>query len=152
LKWDIDKLTQEKENCHRDPYAFIDEIDYNKELFGFIKARVNTNAKAEPKRPRVATRSRFRQFFIDKNKASIIICPVLKCREYCIETEGTVLIDRFLKHLKIVHHLRPDREFIQKLTNTISYIRGSDKIPYRDPFFHIDYENLLQNLEQEGAK
>jgi hypothetical protein len=139
---------------YQDPYAFIDEIDYNKELFEFIKARVDRNAKSVAKRTRVSTSPLFRQFFIDKRKASIIICPISKCREYCIETEGTAVVDRFLKHLKIVHQLTPDGEFIQKLTSTISYIRGSDKIQYRDPFFHVDYENLSQNLSHgtEGVK
>jgi len=142
----------EHANEYRDPYAFIGEIDQNKELFEFIKARVDPNAKAVPKRPRPPTSAQFRQFYIDKKKASIIICPVSKCREYCIETGRRSLVNQFLKHLKIVHHLTPNQEFIQKLTDTISYIRDNDKIPYKDPFFHMDYENLLQNLEQEGAK
>ena len=140
--------------AYRDPLAFIEEIDYNKELFAFIKARVDPNAKAVRKRPSQSTSAPFRQFFIEKSKASVIICPVLKCREYCIETEGAAILDRFLKHLKIVHHLTPNQEFIQKLADTINFIRGNDKIPYRDPFFHVDYENLIRNLDQgeEGAK
>ena len=135
--------------AYRDPLAFIEEIDYNKELFAFIKARIDPNAKAVRKRPRVSTSAPFRQFFIEKSKASVIICPVLKCREYCIETEGSAVLDRFLKHLKIVHHLTPNQELIQKLDYTISYIRGNDKIPYKDPFFHVDYESLIRNLELE---
>ena len=136
---------------YHDPYAFIEEINYNKELFEFIKARVDPNAKPVPKRFRPVTNSPFRQFYIDKQKASVIICPLPKCREYCIETGRRSLVDQFLKHLKIVHHLTPNQEFIQKLSSTIGYIQGNDKIPYRDPFFHIDYESLLQNLDQAGG-
>lgn len=129
-----------------DPYSFLNEIDYNKELFGFIKARVDPNAKPVQKNGRIVTISRLRQFFIDKKKASVIICPDVKCREYCIEGEGSSLVDRFVKHLTVVHHLTPSSEFTQKLSNTISYIRDNSKIQYRDPFFHVDYDNLLQNL------
>lgn len=149
-------MTIYEERTSRDPYAFIDQIDFNKELFAFIKARVDPNAKPAPKTRKAVSNPRFRQFFIEKSKASVIICPDPKCREYCIETGGLVLVNRFVKHLKIVHHLTPSSEFIQKLRNTISYIRNSDKIPYRDPFFHVDYENLLSNLDhsrsKEGAK
>jgi hypothetical protein len=144
-------MMYEKERINRDPDAFINEIDYSKELFGFIKARVDPNVKPVPKRSRLVTSSPFRQFFIDKKKASIIICPDSKCREYCIETERSALVDKFVKHVKIVHHLTLNQEFIQKLSNTISYIRGNDKIRYTDPFLHVDYDILLKNLDQTGG-
>ena len=63
---------------YHDPYAFIEEINYNKELFEFIKSRVDPNAKPVPKRFRPVTNSPFRQFYIDKQKASVIICPALE--------------------------------------------------------------------------
>ena len=89
---------RERVEEHHDPYAFIEKINYNKELFEFIKARIDPNAKPVPKRFRPATYSPFKQFYIDKQKASVIICPVPKCREYCIETGRRSLVDQFLKH------------------------------------------------------
>lgn len=139
-------MMYQKEGINRDPDAFINEIDYNKELFSFIKARVDPNAKSVPKGSRLVANSPFRHFFVDKKKASVIICPDVKCREFSMEGEGSSLVGRFVKHLTVVHRLTPSSEFTQKLSNTISYIRDNNKIQYRDPFFHVDYENLLQNL------
>jgi hypothetical protein len=126
-------MTLEKEKYY-DPDLFINEFDYNKELFGFIKAKVDPDAKPVRKDFRIVTVSRQRQFFKDKKKVSIIICPDSKCQEYYVETEGSTLVDQFIQHLKNTHNLIAKQEFVEKLSNSISYIRRNNGIRYTDPY------------------
>ncbi len=93
--------------------------------------------------------SSLRKFYHDRNKASAIICPYQKCSEYCVETEEMTLVQNFSKHLQDAHNLTPSEECVLNLGNIISYIRNNKKIPYADPFLHVDYENLLQYVESE---
>ncbi len=142
--------TKEQNICH-DLYGFVNEIDYQGELFDFINTRVKPNAKLVPKRSRLGTNPR--TFFINRKKSSIIICPFSKCGQYCIETEGSPLIDQFVEHVKNVHDLKLKYEFFQKLSTTIDYIQNNTKIQYTDPFLHVDYESLLQNkCDKEAEK
>ena len=127
------------EEC-RDPYAFIDKINFSKELFGFIKARVDPNAKAVPKRGYYQNRRAN-----SKLKASVIICPIPKCNYRCVEHQEPVA-DLFLRHLKKVHHITPRAEFVENLKGKISYLRNNDRISYIDPFVHVQREGLLFSL------
>lgn len=96
--------------------------------------------------------SRLKRFYDGRKKASVIVCPYQKCREYCVETEETTLVQNFSNHLKETHNLTPSEELVQKLAITISCIRSNKKIQYTDPFLHVDYENLLQNQKSESKR
>lgn len=126
-------------------YLFINEIDYNKELFGFINAKVDPNTKPVWKGPKSVTNSQHNRFFIDKKKASIIVCIAPKCGASCIQTEHSPLICLFMNHLWEIHGLTHSRELVHKLANTINCIRNNKSIRYTDHFVHIEHENLIRS-------
>lgn len=76
-----------------------------------------------------------------KKKASIIICSHPKCDARCIETKESTLVETFVRHLEIMHSIKPSESFTTTLKNKISYIRNS-QIPYTDPFIHVPWESL----------
>ncbi len=90
-----------------------------------------------------------KRFYYGRKKASVIVCPYEICREYCIEIEEISLVQNFSDHLKEAHNLTPTGEFVQKLGDTVRHIRSNKKMQYTGPFLHVDYENLLLNLENQ---
>ena len=77
-----------------------------------------------------------------KLKASVIICPIPECNYQCIEIQKP-LADLFLIHLKKVHRIRPTAEFIENLRGKIKYLRNNNRIPYTDPFIHVQLEEHI---------
>ncbi len=112
------------------------QIDYNKELFNFLKT-IFPDLKAVPKLYTKPNPSRY-----PRVKASIIICPKDDCNYFCIEDRDP-LIDHFLRHIKKVHQVTPSKQFIENLEGIISYLRNNNRIPYTNPFIHVQWEDLL---------
>ena len=87
---------------------------------GSLKLSVDPNAKARPKRYpeyQLAHDSDNSTSINGKHQSlSVLSQSVVNTVS---KAEGNALVDQFLKHLKIVHHLTPNQEFIQKLSNTI---------------------------------
>ncbi len=141
-------MTTKEQDSYRDPYAFVNEVSYSKELFVYLKWIFPEVKRKYQPYTRVSD-SRLKRNYDGKKKASVIVCPYQECREYCIETEETTSVQNFSIHLKEAHNLTPSEEYVQKLGNTISYIRSNKKMQYTGPFLHVDYENLLLNLENQ---
>ncbi|MFI5405691.1 MAG: hypothetical protein ACHQ1D_04175 [Nitrososphaerales archaeon] len=117
----------------------IGKIDYNKELFNFLK-KIFPDAKAVPKTEyHYKNKSRKEK----KLKASVIICPIPKCNYQCIEHQKP-LADLFLIHLKKVHDIRPTTEFVKNLRAKIRYVRNHNRIPYTDRFIHVQWEDFFK--------
>ncbi len=141
-------MTVEEQDSYRDPYAFVDDVSYSKELFVYLKWIFPEIGQKHQPYERVRD-SRLKRFYDRKKKASVIICPYQKCGEYCVETEETTSVQNFTIHLKDEHNLFPCEEFVQKLDEIVKYIQSNKKLQYTDPFLHVDYENLLLNLENQ---
>lgn len=114
----------------------IDSINFNRELFDFLKT-IFPDAKAMPKREYYSRN----KSSSDKIKASVIICPIPECNYRCVEHQEP-LEELFLRHLNKVHHITPKAEFIENLKGKISYLRNNDRISYIDPFVHVQREGL----------
>jgi hypothetical protein len=118
----------------------IEHIDYNKELFDFLKI-IFPDAKAVPKKEyHYRNKSKKKK----KLKASAIICPIPECNYQCIEHQKP-LADLFLIHLKKVHDIKPTTEFVKNLRAKIRYLRNNNRIPYTDPFIHVQWEAFFKS-------
>jgi len=114
----------------------IDQTNYNKELFDFLK-KIFPKVKPVPKE--YVNKSYSKE---PKIKASVIMCPVPTCNYRCVEHQEP-LADIFLRHLEKVHRIAPRDEFVENLKAKISYLRNNNRIPYIDPFIHVEREHLL---------
>jgi hypothetical protein len=115
----------------------IVQIDYNKELFDFLK-KIFPDAKRVPKREyHYRNKSRKEDPGL---KASVIICPIPECNYPCAEHQKP-LAELFLIHLMKVHHVTPTAEFVENLKGKISYLRNNNRIRYTDPFIHVQCED-----------
>lgn len=114
----------------------INQVNYNRELFDFLKT-IFPDARAVPKYYRNNSTSDK-----PKLKASVIICPIPECNYRCVEHQEPIA-DLFLRHLKKVHHIAPIAEFVKNLKGKISYLRNNDRISYIDPFVHVQREGLV---------
>ena len=141
-------MTVEEQDSYPDPCAFVDDVIYSKELFVYLTLIFPEIERKYQPYARVRD-SRLKRFYDRRKKASVIICPYQKCREYCVETEESTSVQNFTIHLKDAHNLFPCEQFVQKLGEIVSYIQSNKKLQYTDPFLHVDYENLLLNLENQ---
>jgi hypothetical protein len=116
----------------------IDSINYNKELFAFLKKIFPNISSCKECREKLNYYSKENNVN-RKIKASIIICPI--CNYYCVEDMDPVL-DIFKRHIKMVHKASLSNELLANLKATISYLREHDKIPYIDPFIHVPRDAL----------
>lgn len=120
----------------------IDSINYNKELFAFLKT-IFPDTECSCKLESAAYHNtKWGPSPTPKVKASVIICPIPDCNYHCIEDRDP-LIDHFLRHVKKAHRITPSTHFVENLKGKISYLRNNKRIPYIDPFLHVQREDLF---------